>query len=67
MKGRTDRTTANPIYLVKVEDKVFCIRLKDRQKYKYKVYLYNSDMKEVIIDKNGKFKINDDERGNKQI
>ena len=67
MKGRTDHTTANPICLVKVEDKAFCIRLKDRLKHKYKVYLYNSDTKEVIIDKNGKFKINDDERGNIQI
>ena len=58
---------SQPICLVKVEDKVFCNKLKDRLKDRYKVYLYNSDTREVIIDDNGKFKTNDGDNENIQI
>ena len=53
-------TEQSHICLVKVEDKAFCKKLKDKLNYKYNVYLYNSDTKEVLIDDNGKFKINDE-------
>ena len=52
MNGNSDLIT-----LVKIEDKAFCNQLKDKLNYKYKVYLYNSDTKEVIIDEDGKFKL----------
>ena len=59
MNGNSDLIT-----LVKIEDKAFCNQLKDKLNYKYKVYLYNSDTKEVIIDEDGKFMIpnNDDNK-----
>ena len=57
MNGNSDLIT-----LVKIEDKAFCNQLKDKLNYKYKVYLYNSDTKEVMIDEDGKFMIpNNDE------
>ena len=49
-------TDSDLITLVKIEDKTFCNQLKEKLNYKYKVYLYNSDVKEVIIDEDGKFK-----------
>ena len=47
----------NQITLVKIEDKTFCKHLKEKLDFKYKVYLYNSEVKEVVIDDDGKFKV----------
>ena len=53
--------------LVKVEDKTFCKKLKEKLSDKYNVYLYNSDTKEVLIDKNGKFQLNSDQQDDLHI
>ena len=50
-------SNTNQITLVKIEDKTFCKHLKEKLDFKYKVYLYNSEVKEVVIDDDGKFKV----------
>lgn len=57
----------NRITLVKIEDKQFCKQLKEKLNYKYNVYLYNSDTKEIVIDDRGKFKAPDENKNDSFI
>jgi len=45
------------MYLVKIEDKTFCIKLKEKLNQKYNAYLYNADTKEEIIGGDGIFEL----------